>query len=58
MKRILQYFHNVTKSSKIVWLFISCVVLFVYLITPPAGLEYDLGGYLTIRNHRQVLQFR
>ena len=52
MNRILQYFHNLTKTGKIVWLFLAGVVLFVYLVTPPTGLEYDLGGYLTIRNYR------
>ena len=40
------------KKRKTVLTFLACVVLLAYLITPPAGVEYDLGGYLTIRNFR------
>ena len=46
------------KNRKTVLIFLACVVLLAYLITPPAGVEYDLGGFLTIRNIRDTNIFQ
>ena len=52
MKMIVQFFRNITKTSKIVWIFLAFIALVLYLVTPPAGVEYNISGYLTIRNFR------
>ena len=52
MKVILQFIQKITKTSKIFWWFLALTVLVLYLLTPPVGVEYNIGGYLTIRNYR------
>ena len=54
MKVILQFFKNITKSTKIFWCVLAFIVLLLYLIYPPTGVEYNIGGYFTIRNYRHV----
>ena len=45
-----------TNNRKTLSILLACVLLLIYLITPPEGVEYDLGGLLTIRNIRDTYQ--
>ena len=51
MKVILQFIQNIARSTKMFWFVLAFIVLLLYLFSPPTGVEYNIGGYFTIRNY-------